>query len=207
MRPRARINRRPFRLCTSVRRSHRPGAHTHHARPLRSMRDISVRKRGKRMPCARHIERDCIDLEQLRTALSANTCPAPPASAAERSDARETSTRSHTANRLQLRRSDGRQCLCSDTCAGRRGVLHGHPGSRRQCGCRRARIAFSVCAAHPSGNREASARTRCARMACRVQWRASVSWRCLKTLGTHSALMPATCRDANEAQESNVRIQ
>ena len=61
--------------------------------------------------------------------------------------------------------------------------------------------------AHRSGNREASARTRCARMACRVQWRASVSWRCLKTLGTHSALMPATCRDANEAQESNVRIQ
>ena len=61
----------------SVRRSHRPGAHTHHARPLRSMRDISVRKRGKRMPCARHIERDCIDLEQLRTALSASTCPAP----------------------------------------------------------------------------------------------------------------------------------
>jgi hypothetical protein len=67
-------------------------------------------------------------------------------------------------------------------------------------------LALSICAAHRSSNREASACTRCARMACRVQWRASVSWRCLKTLGTHSALMPATCGDANEAQESNVRI-
>ena len=76
-----------------------------------SMRDISVRKRGKRMPCARHIERDCID-RALRTALSANTCPAASERGGTHSAARKTSkpqwTRSHTADRLQLRRSDGR---------------------------------------------------------------------------------------------------
>jgi len=84
------------------------------------------------MPCARHIERDCID-RALRTALSANTCPAASERGGTHSAARKTSkpqwTRSHTADRLQLRRSDGRQCLRSDTCAGRRGVLHGHPGA------------------------------------------------------------------------------
>jgi len=93
-------------------RSHQSGAHrTHIMRGRCSMRDISVRKRGKRMPCARHIERDCID-RALRTALSANTCPAASERGGTHSAARKTSkpqwTRSHTADRLQLRRSDGR---------------------------------------------------------------------------------------------------
>ena len=169
------------------------------------MRDISVRKRGKRMPCARHIERDCIDLEQLHTALSANTCPAPSERGGTQRCLRDLDA---LAYRQPLAVATFRWSPVSSfgyLCREERGAPW--PPGRRQCGCRRARIALSVCAAHRSGNREASARTRCARMACRVQWRASVSWRCLKTLGMHSALMPATCRDANEAQESNVRIQ
>jgi hypothetical protein len=124
LRPRARINRRPFRSafasagrahtscaaaaldarhqCTearqadAVRAPHRARLHRPRAAPHGPL--------GKHMPCSQRAR-------------------------AERSAARETSTRSHTANRLQLRRSDGRQCLRSDTCAGRRGVLHGHPGA------------------------------------------------------------------------------
>jgi hypothetical protein len=156
-----------------------------------SMRDISVRKRGKRMPCARHIERDCIDLEQLHTALSANTCPAPS----------ERGRNAALPERPRRARIPPTACSCDVPMVASVFVRIPVQGGE---GCSMATRART---AHRSGNREASARTRCARMACRVQWRASVSWRCLKTLGTHSALMPATCRDANEAQESNVRIQ
>ena len=145
----------------SVRRSHRPGAHTHHARPLRSMRDISVRKRGKRMPCAHHIERDCIDLEQLHTALSANTCPAPS----------ERGRNAALPERPRRARIPPTACSCDVPMVASVFVRIPVQGGE---GCSMATRART---AHRSGNREASARTRCARMACRVQWRASVSWR------------------------------
>jgi hypothetical protein len=132
LRPRARINRRPSRgpvvrpsrsafasagrghtscaaaaldarhQCTEARQADAVRA-PHRAR-LHRPRAAPHGPLGKHMPCSQRAR-------------------------AERSAARETSTRSHTANRLQLRRSDGRQCLRSDTCAGRRGVLHGHPGA------------------------------------------------------------------------------
>jgi hypothetical protein len=156
LRPRARINRRPFRSafasagrahtscaaaaldarhqCTearqadAVRAPHRARLHRPRAAPHGPL--------GKHMPCSQRARRNAALPERPRRARippTACSCDVPMVAS--------------VFVRIPVQGGEG----CS--------------------------MATRARTAHRSGNREASARTRCARMACRVQWRASVSWR------------------------------
>ena len=154
-----------------------------------SMRDIGVRKRSMRMS-ASSLSSDCNDRAAPHDPLG-NHIPLP-ASGTQRCPRGLEAAIDVLEDRRPLAVATFRwPPVSSGTCAGRRGVLHGRLGGGSVAG---AAPGKSMCAAHRSGNREASARTRCARMACRVQCRASVSWRCLEMLGTPTALMPAAWR-------------
>ena len=123
-----------------------------------------------------------------------NTALPPPEAAerrAERRAAREAShaTRSHIADTLAVATFRWPP-VSSGTCAGRRGVLYGHPGGGSATADAHGK-AWSIRRCSRSGSRAASARMRHDWMARCAQCRTSVGWRCSETLGTPSALMPA----------------
>ena len=126
-------------------------------------------------------------LSRLNTALPRQRQP----SGAERRAAREDShaTRSHIADTLAVATFRWSP-VSSGTCAGRRGVLYGHPGGGSATADAPGK-AWSIRRCSRSGSRAASARMRHDWMARCAQCRTSVGWRCLETLGTASALMPA----------------
>ena len=113
LRPRARINRRPSRGPVVRPFGVRIGRARTHIMRGRCARCATSVYGSEASGCrARATSSATASTEQLRTALSANTCPAPSERGGTHSAARKTSkpqwTRSHTADRLQLRRSDGR---------------------------------------------------------------------------------------------------
>jgi hypothetical protein len=117
-------------------------ARTHIMRGRCSMRDISVRKRGKRMPCARDIERDCIDRAAPHGPLGKHMpCSQRARRNAQRCPRDLEATMDALAYRRPLAVAMFRWSPVSSfgyLCREERGAPW--PPGRRQCGCRRARI-------------------------------------------------------------------
>ena len=159
-----------------------------HAWPLLDARHRSAEAK---QADSRAASSNCIDHGVAPPGSLGSTLLSHAPSGAERRAAREDShaTRSHIADTLAVATFRWSP-VSSGTCAGRRGVLYGHPGGGSATADAPGK-AWSIRRCSRSGSRAASARMRHDWMARCAQCRTSVGWRCLETLGTPSALTPA----------------